>query len=39
MQHMIEGYGEDADALKALNPVAAVLYLFVLAFAVTAFLH
>jgi hypothetical protein len=31
--------GEEGDALRALNPVAAILYLFVLAFAVTAFLH
>ncbi len=31
--------GEEPDALNSLNPVAAVAYLFVLAFAVTAFLH
>ena len=35
----IEFSGEEPDALTTLNPVAAVAYLFVLAFAVTAFLH
>jgi hypothetical protein len=39
MNHKMEWTGEEADALRALNPVAAILYLFVLAFAVTAFLH
>jgi hypothetical protein len=39
MERNMEWVGEDADALKALNPVAAIVYLFVLAFAVTAFLH
>jgi hypothetical protein len=39
MDRKLEWIGEDADALKALNPLAAILYLFVLAFAVTAFLH
>jgi hypothetical protein len=39
MDRKLEWIGEDADALKALNPVAAIVYLFVLAFAVTAFLH
>jgi hypothetical protein len=39
MDRKLEWIGEDADALKALNPVAAIMYLFVLAFAVTAFLH
>jgi hypothetical protein len=35
----IEWPGEEPDALSNLNPVAAMAYLFVLAFAVTAFLH
>jgi hypothetical protein len=39
MHPKMEGLGEEPDALKTLNPVAAVAYLFVLAFAVTAFLH
>jgi len=39
MKHKNSWIGEEADALRALNPVAAILYLFVLASAVTAFLH
>jgi hypothetical protein len=39
MKHSNSWIGEDGDALRALNPVAAILYLFVLASAVTAFLH
>ena len=30
---------DETDALRTQNPVAAILYLFVLAFAVTIFLH
>jgi hypothetical protein len=39
MHPKMEWLGEEPDALGTLNPVAAVAYLFVLAFAVTAFLH
>lgn len=38
MQHRIE-WSDEPDALKSLNPLVAVVYLFVLAFAVTAFLR
>ena len=30
---------EESDALRALNPLAAILYVFLLASAVTIFLH
>ena len=30
---------DESDALGTLNPVAAIAYLFMLAFTVTAFLH
>ena len=39
MHPKMDYLAEEPDALKSLNPVAAVAYLFVLAFAVTAFLH
>jgi len=39
MHPKMEWQGEEPDALNNLNPVAAMAYLFVLAFAVSAFLH
>jgi hypothetical protein len=39
MQHRIDLLGEEPDALKSLNPLMAVIYLFAVAFTVTAFLH